>query len=223
MALMSISCKKDNDESENNETPTIDTAPNLSEVLPDSLRSKVLSWINIYEGDSPYDITGEYVSSPHKLFYSSAPDTNTYYYDRYLCFVQNGNKAEFLGAQGDTTIAFEDWELEHFYKMRLYGNDTAFSCYYIIKGYMNHLPVSYSTIFSGKKAVDSIGETVGIRDFMVATILLETSGIETLQPQGTYRIIGDEDKLAVRYDWLGKKEPETKPMTEDDLFKMWMR
>lgn len=197
-----VSCKNDDDE-------VIIITPDVpEEVLPTASQDSITKYMNIYEGDTPPELNGQFLSKPHKLIYASYDPENdsTFFYDRYVAFVfSSGHGIDFYGKQWDDSLQdaqgnyHAGYYEEHIQNLKITGTGDNFSCYYITEGYPNGMYAKQSTIFSGEWVK---GE--GLKDFKVAVILVETSGNPNLQPKGSFRILGDADGLAEVNNWMGK-------------------
>lgn len=228
LALMVVSCKKKQDTTEeptptpsgHEWSPTPEAGGILpTEVLPAALGDTVAYYFTIYSGENPPAVYGQFVSSPHKLLFSTvANDTVEFYNDRYIAFFRDGEFIDFYGKQldDDTGTDYEET------KRGLYviGTGENFTCYYLTDGYPNGMYAKQSTIFSGKWN-DSYG---GLKDFQVAVILLETSGNPNLDPKGSFRVLGDGDGLAETDEWLPRKRANSDvKVTDEDLFRMFRK
>lgn len=193
------------------EESLVHAVPNY--VLPAEIYEEVTSRLPVYSGITPPNMTGEYVSSPHILFYESYaenPDSIQYYADRYIGFMYNNKQMNFYGKQDDLE------EIQ--YGVKVTGEEGHFTCYYVVDGYPGGYYAQQSFIFSGKKTDD------GIEDFHTAVILLETSGHPDLPANNSYRVLKDEDGLAENNNWLSKKSNKTnQKVSDEDLFKMWIK
>lgn len=184
-----------------------------SSVLPDELFYGINQYINIYQGNYPPEFDGEFVSSPHILFYSTIGESiGTIYNDRYIAFFRHGDKVDFFGKQwyDEMNIYYE----EVYQNLSIIGSSNSFTTYYVIEGYPDGLYAKQSTIFSG--TLDSTNNA--INDFKVVTILLETSGNPNLVPVNTYRILGDGDGVSESNPWLIKSSISSTKMLDEDLF-----
>ena len=226
-----VSCKKkDKNANENPWEDPWSPEPNSGGVLPpivfptindsvtmvDSLLYEaVTAHINIYIGENPPAIYGQFLSHPHILIHSTfSQDTiGSQYSDRYIAFERNGDKVNFYGKQGDYEEVYRD--------LYVIGEGENFTCYYITEGYPNGLYAKQSTIFSGNWT-ESLG---GLGDFQVAVLLLETSGNPNLEPVNTYRILGDGDGLAEDEAWLYKRALISDEVTvsAEDAFRMFRK
>lgn len=188
-------------------------------VLPDDIYDEVTSIFPIYSGVTPPDMAGEYVSSPHVLIYESYgenPDSIQYYSDRYIGFMYNNKQMNFYGKQFDPVQNVDIEEVQ--YGVKITGEDDYFTCYYVVDGYPDGYYAQQSFIFSGKKTDE------GIEDFHTAVVLLETSGNPDMPAKHSFRVLKDEDGLAESNNWLSKRDNvSTKRISDDDLFKMWMK
>ena len=193
------------------EESLVHAVPNY--VLPAEIYEEVTSRLPVYSGITPPNMTGEYVSSPHILFYESYaenPDSIQYYADRYIGFMYNNKQMNFYGKQDEVE------EIQ--YGVKITGEENYFTCYYVVDGYPGGYYAQQSFIFSGKKTDD------GIEDFHTAVILLETSGHPDLPANNSYRVLKDEDGLAENNNWLSKKSNKTnQKVSDEDLFKMWIK
>ena len=205
-ALTVSSCKKkDKDEPQQENTshswaPEPENGEVPNSILPASLYNAVTSKITIYSGSNPAHADGQFVSSPHHLFYSTMEnDTVSTYNDRYIAFVFRNGRVDFYGKQWDDS---EDNYYEEVYR-DLYplGNDSTFTCYYLTEGWQDGYYCKQSTIFSGKWK-SSYG---GLKDFKVAVILLENGGHPYMPAPGAFRVLGDADGLARDTNWMAKK------------------
>lgn len=224
-----VSCKKkDKNANENPWEDPWSPEPNSGGVLPpivfptindsvtmvDSLLYEaVTAHINIYIGENPPAIYGQFLSHPHILIHSTfSQDTiGSQYSDRYIAFERNGDKVNFYGKQGDYEEVYRD--------LYVIGEGENFTCYYITEGYPDGLYAKQSTIFSG-----NWNETLGgLGDFKVAVILLETSGNPNLAPKNSFRILGDGDGLAENDPWLFGKGGDfgTREMSDEAAFRMF--
>lgn len=188
-------------------------------VLPNEIYDEVTELLPLYEGLTPPNMTGEYVSSPHILFYESYaenPDSIQYYSDRYVGFIYDSKQMNFYAKQYDPE---EDKYIEEIqYGVKITGENDNFTCYYVVDGYPGGYYAQQAFIFSGKKTND------GIEDFHTAVVLLETSGHPDMPAKNSYRILKDEDGLAENNNWMSKKNAyQTKRLQDEDLFKMWMK
>ncbi len=188
-------------------------------VLPNEIYDEVTELLPLYEGLTPPNMTGEYVSSPHILFYESYaenPDSIQYYSDRYVGFIYDSKQMNFYAKQYDPE---EDKYIEEIqYGVKITGGNDNFTCYYVVDGYPGGYYAQQAFIFSGKKTND------GIEDFHTAVVLLETSGHPDMPAKNSYRILKDEDGLAENNNWMSKKNAyQTKRLQDEDLFKMWMK
>lgn len=188
-------------------------------VLPNEIYDEVTELLPLYEGLTPPNMTGEYVSSPHILFYESYaenPDSIQYYSDRYVGFIYDSKQMNFHAKQYDPE---EDKYIEEIqYGVKITGENDNFTCYYVVDGYPGGYYAQQAFIFSGKKTND------GIEDFHTAVVLLETSGHPDMPAKNSYRILKDEDGLAENNNWMSKKNAyQTKRLQDEDLFKMWMK
>ncbi len=188
-------------------------------VIPNEIYDEVTELLPLYEGLTPPNMTGEYVSSPHILFYESYaenPDSIQYYSDRYIAFGYNNKQMNFYGKQYDPE---EDKYIEEIqYGVKITGENDNFTCYYVVDGYPGGYYAQQAFIFSGKKTND------GIEDFHTAVVMLETSGHPELPEKNSYRVLKDEDGLAENNNWLSKRSnTSVKKLDDEDLFKMWMK
>jgi hypothetical protein len=188
-------------------------------VLPTEIYEAVTTYIPIYSGVTPPDMSGEYVSSPHTLIYESYsenPDSIQVYSDRYMAFIYNQKQLNFYGKQYDPNIN-DDNEESH-PGIKITGENGYFTCYYIVDGYPGGYYAQQSFIFSGKKT------DLGIEDFHTAVVLLETSGNPDMYEKNSFRVLKDADGLAENKNWLSKRNGTTaKNVSDKELFKMWMK
>ena len=188
-------------------------------VLPTEIYEAVTTYIPIYSGVTPPDMSGEYVSSPHTLIYESYsenPDSIQVYSDRYMAFIYNQKQLNFYGKQYDPNIN-DDNEESH-PGIKITGENGYFTCYYIVDGYPGGYYAQQSFIFSGKKT------DLGIEDFHTAVVLLETSGNPDMYEKNSFRVLKDADGLAENKSWLSKRNGTTaKNVSDKELFKMWMK
>ncbi|MCQ2318756.1 MAG: hypothetical protein MJZ90_07560 [Bacteroidales bacterium] len=216
--LSMTSCKKDP-----NPTPTpapdpiitiVDSIP--ASILPREIYGEVSSRINIHSGNTPPDISGQYLSQPHALLYESYnqsydPDDSTVFYsDRYVAFTfSEATGMDFYGKQWDTDNG--RWIEEHVSKMKITGEGDNFCCFYVNEGYPNGIYLKQSTIFSGTLTPE------GLKDFKVAVIMVENDGDEEFYEKNSFRILGDFDGMAENNNWMGKKALVT-PHGQADSF-----
>lgn len=218
--LSMTSCKKDP-----NPTPTpapdpiitiVDSIP--ASILPREIYGEVSSRINIHSGNTPPDISGQYLSQPHALLYESYnqsydPDDSTVFYsDRYVAFTfSEATGMDFYGKQWDTDN--NKWIEEHVSKMKITGEGDNFCCFYVIEGQPHGFYLKQSTIFSGTLTPE------GLKDFKVAVIMVENDGDEELPEKNSFRILGDFDGMAENNNWMGKKALETSHGQADSFLK----
>lgn len=212
MAVLAVitafaSCKKSGPDPDDNKIIII-TPDVPEEVLPANVYNEITKYMNIYEGDTPPHLDGQFVSSPHMLIHASydPAEDSTLYYDRYMAFTYSEkNGFDFYGKQWDDSLVdsqdnyYAGYYEEHASDLKITGTGMNFSCYYITEGYPDGMYAKQSTIFSG-----SWDESVGIKNFQVAVVLLETSGNPNLSPEGSFRVLGDADGLAENNNWMGK-------------------
>lgn len=230
LMLVFVSCGKSDSNPETPETPNTHWySPEPGEngtlpesVLPAALQDSISEYFKIHDGDNPPIINhGEFVSHPHMLLFSnySSSETDTIgsvYNDRYIAFIENGNKMDFYGKQWDDE--YEEYYEEAYRGLNVLGSGENFTCYYLTEGYPNGMYAKQSTVFSGAWTPSSRG----LRDFQVAVILLETSGNPSLAPAGSFRVLGDGDGLAETDNWMeGKSESCPADMTDNDPFRMF--
>lgn len=223
--LMFASCKEDPPEPEPPTpnwhwySPDPDENGNLPEsVLPADLYDEIAQRFTIYNGDTPAEVNGQFVSSPHHLFYSTLEDdTVTTYNDRYVAFISRNGRVDFYGKQWDDEM--EAYYEEVYRELNVVGTGDEFTCYYITEGYPGGYFATQSTIFSAKWDPSYRG----LKDFSVAVILTETSDNPSLAPKGSFRILGDEDGLARDTNWMAKKALFDNGMkvSDDDAFSMF--
>lgn len=188
-------------------------------VIPNEIYDEVTELLPLYEGLTPPNMTGEYVSSPHILFYESYaenPDSIQYYSDRYVGFIYDSKQMNFYAKQYDPE---EDKYIEEIqYGVKITGENDNFTCYYVVDGYPGGYYAQQAFIFSGKKTND------GIEDFHTAVVMLETSGHPELPEKNSYRVLKDEDGLAENNNWLSKRSnTSVKKLDDEDLFKIWIQ
>lgn len=220
-AMTLVSCKKDNGKI------TIIT-PNVPEnVLPTEVKDEVKNYMDIYEGENPPHLNGQFVSRPHALIHESynpsynPEDSTVFYYDRYVAFVYSEtNGLDFYGKQLDSVKPNGDsiYYEEHVSKLKITGTGNNFSCYYDTEGYPDGMYAKQSTIFSGKW-----DEKTGIIDFKVAVVLVETSGNPNLQPKNSFRVLGDFDGVAKINNWMGAKSSASTTYDSNCAFKMFRK
>ena len=186
-------------------------------VLPEEIYNEVTSYIPIYSGINPPNMTGEYVSAPHALIYESyaeKPDSLQFYSDRYLGFSYINKEMTFYGKQYDSLANKYVEEIQ--YGVKITGNDNYFTCYYVVDGYVQGYYAQQSFIFSGKKT------SAGIEDFHTAVVLLETSGNPNMYAKHSFRVLKDYDGLAEKNNWLsGRSEAPT--AKGGNPFDIWMK
>lgn len=225
-SLVFSSCKKKKEEE--SETPVVNPpySPDPDEcgvlpqtVLPEALADSIAPWMEVYSGEKPNGVYGQFVSSPHALLHSTLQtDTVTLFNDRYIAFEMDGKYVNFYGKQWDDDE--QEYYEEVYRKLWLLGEGENFTCYYVTEGYPNGFFAKQSTIFSGRWD-ESYG---GLRDFKVAVLLLETSGNPNLEPVNSFRILGDQDGLAQDTAWMGGKAfGNGIKMTDEDAFRMFRK
>ena len=169
-------------------------------VLPDALKDTVNKYFTIHSGTSGAIFSGQFVSSPHTLLYTTIEDDTVHIYnDRYIAFMENGNLMDFYGKQWDDKEG--EYYNEAYRKLNVLGTGEDFTCYYLTEGYPNGMYAKQATIFSGSWN-ESYG---GLKDFQVAVILITTSGNPNLAPKGSIRVLGDGDGLAKDTAWISSK------------------
>lgn len=223
------SCKKKTDEPEQYPAPhweSPEPGPNgtLPEsIIPESLMDSIGDYFNIYSGENPPILNGEFVSRPHTLLFANYQETPTdtigsVYSDRYIAFFGNEIKVDFYGMQYDPDLHDDYEEVKR--NLHVIGTGEAFTCYYFTEGYPNGMYAKQSTVFSGKWN-DSLYH--GLKDFQVAVILLENSGNPALAPVNSFRILGDGDGLALDTAWLTGTRAifDEVTVTDEDLFRMF--
>lgn len=190
-----------------------------TQVLPEAYRDTVNKYFTVHQGEHGMRFDGQFVSSPHKLLYTTIPtDTVEYYNDRYIAFFKNGdNKMDFFGKQWDDKK--HDYYNEAYRQLFVIGTGEDFTCYYLTEGYPNGMYAKQATIFSGSWD-ESYG---GLKDFQVAVLLLQTSGNPNLPPKGSIRILGDADGLAQDTLWINgtRESMEDVHVSAEDAFSMF--
>lgn len=214
------SCKKDPKPTPTHEPDPIitivDSIP--ASILPREIYGEVSSRISIYQGDTPADISGQYLSQPHALLYASYdpeydPDDSTVFYsDRYVAFTfSEATGMDFYGKQWDTDN--DRWVEEHVSKMKITGEGDNFCCFYVIEGQPHGFYLKQSTIFSGTLTSE------GLKNFRVAVIMVENDGDNDFPEKNSFRILGDFDGMAENNNWMGKKALETSNGRADSFLK----
>lgn len=194
----------------------VDSIP--ASILPREIYGEVTSRINIYKGNTPPDISGQYLSQPHALLYASYdpeydPDDSTAFFsDRYVAFTfSEATGMDFYGKQWDTDNG--RWVEEHVSRMKITGENDNFCCFYVIEGQPHGFYLKQSTIFSGTLTSE------GLKDFRVAVIMVENDGDEEFYEKNSFRILGDFDGMAENDNWMGKKALETSHGQADSFLK----
>lgn len=184
-----------------------------SSVLPDELFYGINQYINIYQGENPPEFDGEFVSSPHILFYSTIGESiGTIYNDRYIAFFRHGDRVDFFGKQWDDS--YNAYYEEAHRNLYIIGSGNDFTTYYIVEGYPNGMYAKQSTIFSG--TWDATNNA--INDLKVVVILLETSGNPNLAPVNSYRILSDGDGVSEYNPWMYKDSVSAIKLSNEELF-----
>lgn len=167
-------------------------------VIPSSILKKFIKYMDIYKGDNPPAIDGEYVSSPHKLVYDSHSQKdehdNIQFGDYCFAFNRNSNSTlTFRAIEGGQTINGHD--------LTVMGHDDYFTMYFIGEGTTNNIPFRKSYLISGRKTEN------GIADFYYAFIMLEkgTDPDDELMDINDYRVIKDGNDMADNWFWQDKK------------------
>lgn len=189
-------------------------------VIPEEIYDSLEKYFPIYSGVDIPNINGQYISSPHILFYQSDsenPDSIITHSDRYVGFLNNNGQMNFYGKQYDPEQKKDIEEI--YYNVKISGSDNRFTCYYVVDGYPNGYYAQQSFLFSGEKTEE------GLKDFHAAVILLETSGHPNLPKRNTFRVLKDEDGIAYKESWLSKSPAPKRNNTNNntDSFKMWMK
>lgn len=227
MSSVMMSCKKEqNKPMVQPVEPVITIVDSIpTSILPAEIYNEVASKMSIYKGDTPPALNGQFLSQRHALLYASydpsynPEDSTKFFYDRYVAFVYSGAEhdgLDFYGKQLDDNIPdaqgnYPGYYEEH-WKASITGEGDNFCCYYTLEGQPNGKYLKQSTIFSGTLTSE------GIRNFKVAVIMLENSGDPAYPTKNTYRILGDHDGLAEKYNWISKEEPKKHDGEQSDSF-----
>ncbi len=178
-------------------------------VIPTEIRDQFENYMNIYEGQNPPDISGEYLCKPLMIVYTSDGqfDYGDLFADMYFAFEKN-NSSEILqyrGKQGGSTTIANN--------VMVVGEGNNFTAYFISDSENLEDGTTYrkATLISGTVT------NSGITNFQYAFIMLDKYDPEhTLMDVNEYRIFKDQDGLATRYYWTSKQGTE-KNSTEATL------
>jgi len=218
-ATVFTSCKKDEEKKEDpSEEPIITIVDSIPEnILPSEIRDIVATKINIFKGDNPPELNGQYRSKPHALLYASydttyhPEDSTIFFSDRYVAFFYSEvGGLDFYGKQWDPES--QEWVNEH-RLLQITGNNHDFCCFYALEARPHGFLLRQSTIFSGTLTAE------GIKDFKVAVVMVENDGDEEFYPKNTFRILGDFDGMAAKHTWIEKKLAETSGGQLDSFIK----
>ncbi|MBR4838588.1 MAG: hypothetical protein IK004_09225 [Bacteroidales bacterium] len=198
-ALSMVSCTKNNDS-----TLTFlgeeQYVEDIVKVIPKKARDVFEQRFGeIYTGDKPPKIEGEFMFAPKKRDTSNV-NINTWPLDVYepnvyLKFMNQHNKVAKL-------IHYEETEtvIDTVYVM---GHDSYFTVYYVENKKMDYgiydVRVKRGIIYKGRITED------GIRNLKYASIIMDvydsSNGVLDLYPAGSFFLYYDKDKLSERYNW----------------------
>jgi len=179
-------------------------------VIPESILNQFINYMDIYKGDNPPVIDGEYVSSPHELVYDSdsgmGANSDIAFDDYFFAFTTVDGKLTFRAEENSQTIEASD--------VTLMGNDSLFTAYFIGQGYSGEIPFKKSYLISGIKTED------GIAEFHYSFIMLEKGDdpLDDLLDVNDYRVIKDGNGMADNWFWQ-KDKPAAKRMSDDRKLK----
>lgn len=173
--------------------PEIGTAAN---VIPEEIRDGFELRMDIYEGTTPPDLTGDFLISPVKLSYAS----DGYVFqnsisDSYMSFYnKKGNTYEYRRKEGNS---------EGYSPMvTVIGSGNNFTAYFTEETHRDdgETWTRQATLLSGTLTAN------GIKDVEYAFIMLKTNDPnDIIMEENEYRIFYDGDGLAVRTDWNDTK------------------
>jgi len=174
-----------------------------TDVLPKELESEIKQYMTFYEGNTPPDLNNcWFLSSPNNLIHSSNDPSQdgTQFYDKYVGVY---NQVFYWRQKYDSIMINGNWVYDTLVtqsiKPVIVGKGDNFSLYFTQEGMDNGYKIKQSTIYTG-----TLEKNVGIRNYRVALILLETGGSPDYAPAGSYQVIGDGDGLAEVNNWMNK-------------------
>lgn len=162
-------------------------------VIPEKIVNQFVQYMDIYKGENPPLVDGEYVSSPHKLVYDSdsgmGAGSDIVFEDYFFAFSTVDGKLTFRAEENSQVIEAGN--------VTLLGNDSLFTAYFIGEGVSGDIPFVKSYLISGIKTAD------GIADFHYSFIMLEKGDdpLGDLIDVNDYRVIKDGNGMADNWFW----------------------
>ncbi len=184
--------------SEGNETivlPDLESGEgSLSAAIPDEIREQFERTMPIYTGNTPPDISGQYLANNFTLTGSNVSGDNlgTKYGDLYLAFIKGTNgKLSYLERQGGAEAGSDNVTVE------IIGNNNNFTAYFVASGSYKGISFKQSTIVSGTLT------SSGISNFNYGFVVVDIGPDpnDELMDLRSFRTYKDSDGLAAKYTW----------------------
>jgi len=182
-------------------------------VIPDDIRNRLENYIDIYEGDNPPDITGEYIVYPNMLVYDSENSWDYEYMGatQLLSFKKQTSSGEVTYMELD--VFNNGYSLIDETEMHVVGSGNNLTAYMITETKASDNSGNITS--SSKKAVIISGTVTeaGIKNFQYAFVMLDKyDPNNTLMDINEYRVFKDGDGVAERYEWTNMLYEEKKQM-----------
>ncbi len=164
-------------------------------VIPPEIREELEGRMNIYEGQTPPDIIGEYVSDPHTLVYSSDGQftPGDVFADRFFAFEEKDATGMVIyeGKQG-SSISYAN-------SVIVVGKGNDFTAYFVA----NTEDEEDGTNSKSSYLISGTVTPNGIKNFEYAFIMLDKDDPNgKLMDVNEYRIFTDGDGLAENNNWV---------------------
>ncbi len=167
----------------------------LSTAVPDEIRAQFEQSMPLHTGNTPPDISGQYLADNFTLTGSSLSGDviGREYTDKYVAFIREANgKLSYRSKEGTLLEEGSDDVT-----VEIVGSNNNFTAYFIATGVSGDINTKTSTVISGTLT------SSGISNFHYGFVMLEKSSDPSNQlvPEKTWRTFKDGDGLAVKYDW----------------------
>lgn len=178
-----------------NTTLALQEIGSASQVIPTEIRDEFSSKMKIYEGNTPPDITSEFIVSENKLKYSSDGASSDGWADAYMSFYnKQGNTYEHKTKQESSNGVSEGYSPY----VAVIGSGNDFTAYFISTEHYDD-GVTWATT---SNLISGTMTASGIKNISHAFIMLEKNDPNRkLMAVNAYRIFYDSNGLASFTDW----------------------
>ncbi len=167
----------------------------LSTAVPDEIRTQFEQSMPLHTGNTPPDISGQYLADNFTLTGSSLSGDviGREYTDKYVAFIREANgKLSYRSKEGTLLEEGSDDVT-----VEIVGSNNNFTAYFIATGVSNGISIKHSTVISGTLTSN------GISNFHYGFVMLEKGSDPSnlVVPEKSYRTFKDGDGLAEKYNW----------------------